>query len=36
VSVFCIPPTFDATVDNAGDLPGPGGVALFGLAELSN
>ena len=36
VSVFCIPPTFDATVDNAGDLPGPGAVALSGLAELSN
>jgi hypothetical protein len=34
VSVFCIPPTFDATVDNAGDLPGPGAVALEGEAQV--
>jgi hypothetical protein len=32
VSVFSIPPTFDATVDAAGDLPGPGAVALPGVA----
>ena len=34
VSVFSIPPTFDATVDGAGDLPGPGAVALPGTAAL--
>jgi hypothetical protein len=34
VSVFSIPPTFDATVDSAGDLPGPGAVALPGTATL--
>jgi hypothetical protein len=33
-SVFGIPPTFDATVDAAGDLPGPGAVALPGTARL--
>ena len=33
-SVFGIPPTFDATVDSAGSLPGPGGVALPGTARL--
>jgi hypothetical protein len=32
VSVFSIPPTFDPTVDAAGDLPGPGAVALPGTA----
>jgi hypothetical protein len=32
VSVFTIRPTFDATVDAAGDLPGPGAVALPGTA----
>ena len=30
VSVFCIPPSFNATADAAGDLPGPGAVALPG------
>ena len=34
VSVFGIPPTFNATVDAAGDLPGPGAVSLVGTATL--
>jgi hypothetical protein len=34
VSIFSIPPTFDATIDSAGDLPGPGAVALPGTAQL--
>jgi hypothetical protein len=34
VSIFCIPPTFNATVDNAADLPGPGFAALQGNAQL--
>jgi hypothetical protein len=34
VSIFSIPPTFDPTVDSAGDLPGPGAVALPGTATL--
>jgi hypothetical protein len=34
VSIFSIPPTFNATVDSAGDLPGPGAVALPGTAAL--
>ena len=34
VSVFSIRPTFDATVDAAGDLPGPGAVSLPGTATL--
>ena len=33
-SIFCIQPTFNATVDAAGDLPGPGAVALPGTATL--
>jgi hypothetical protein len=33
VSVFSIRPTFDPTVDAAGDLPGPGAVALPGTAQ---
>jgi hypothetical protein len=33
VSVFSIRPTFDPTVDAAGDLPGPGAVALPGTAK---
>jgi hypothetical protein len=36
VSVFSIPPTFDGTVDAAGDLPGPGAVAIPGTAQLCN
>ena len=35
VSVFCIPPSFDGTVDSAADLPGPGAVALPGMMQLS-
>jgi hypothetical protein len=34
VSIFSIPPTFDATIDSAGDLPGPGAVAIPGTAAL--
>ncbi len=34
VSTFCIGPTFNKTVDNAGDLPGPGAVSLAGTAQL--
>ena len=34
VSIFTIRPTFDPTVDAAGDLPGPGAVALPGTASL--
>jgi hypothetical protein len=34
VSIFCIPPTFNATVDAAADLPGPGFAALQGEAPL--
>jgi hypothetical protein len=34
VSVFCIPPTFNATIDAAANLPGPGAVALPGSAAL--
>jgi hypothetical protein len=34
VSIFTIRPTFTATVDAAGDLPGPGAVALPGTASL--
>jgi hypothetical protein len=34
VSIFSIPPTFDATIDGAGNLPGPGVVSLPGTATL--
>ncbi|TMA96389.1 MAG: hypothetical protein E6J70_16065 [Deltaproteobacteria bacterium] len=34
VSVFCIPPSFNATADAAGDLPGPGAVALPGQTRF--
>jgi hypothetical protein len=34
VSIFCVPPTFNKTVDNAGDLPGPGAVSLPGTAQV--
>ena len=34
VSTFCVGPTFNATVDQAGDLPGPGTVSLSGTAQL--
>jgi hypothetical protein len=33
VSIFTIRPTFDPTVDAAGDLPGPGAVALPGVSQ---
>jgi len=33
VSIFSIAPTFNATVDAAGDLPGPGAVAIPGTAR---
>jgi len=34
VSIFCVPPTFTTSVDNTGDLPGPGAVSLPGTAQL--
>jgi hypothetical protein len=34
VSVFCIPPSYDPTVDSVGNLPGPGAVTLPGAAQL--
>jgi hypothetical protein len=34
VSIFCIPPTFNAAIDASADLPGPGAVALPGNAQL--
>ncbi len=34
VSVFCIPPTFNATVDAGADLPGPAAAALHGTRKL--
>lgn len=34
VSVFSIPPAFNATIDAAADLPGPGAVALPGTGAL--
>ena len=33
VSIFCIPLTFSSLVDGAADLPGPGAVALPGMAR---
>jgi len=33
-SVFCIPPTFNGTIDGFADLPGPGAVSLQGQAQL--
>jgi hypothetical protein len=33
-SIFCIQPTFNPTVDTAGNLPGPGAVTLQGTAQL--
>jgi hypothetical protein len=32
--LFCIPPTFDPTIDAAGDLPGPGAASLVGTQQL--
>jgi len=34
VSVFCIPPTFNATIDAAANLPGPGAVGFAGTIDL--
>src|SRR5947209_619684 len=34
VSVFCIPPTYNSTVDASADLPGPGAVSLPGQAQF--
>jgi hypothetical protein len=34
VSVFCIPPTFNPTIDAAADLPGPGAVAFDGDIQV--
>jgi hypothetical protein len=34
VSIFCIPSTFNATVDQAANLPGPGAVSLPGTAQV--
>jgi len=33
VSIFCIPQTFSALIDGAADLPGPGAVAIEGMAQ---
>jgi hypothetical protein len=33
-SFFCVPPTYDAIIDAAGNLPGPGAVTLPGFAQL--
>jgi hypothetical protein len=32
--VFCIPPTFNGTIDSVGDLPGPGAVSIQGSVQL--
>jgi hypothetical protein len=34
VSAFCIPPTFNATIDSAANLPGPGAVGFNGSIDL--
>jgi hypothetical protein len=34
VSLFCIPPTFEPTVDTTGNLPGPGAVSLPGTVGV--
>jgi hypothetical protein len=34
-SIFCIPPTFDPSVDAAGNLPGPGATTLIGLRRVA-
>jgi hypothetical protein len=34
VSIFDIPPTFNGTVDAAGDLPGPGAAMIRGVGQL--
>jgi hypothetical protein len=35
VGIFCVPPTFDPTIDNAGDLPGPAVSNLIGRQRLA-
>jgi hypothetical protein len=34
-SIFCIPPTFDPSVDAAGDLPGAGATTLIGFRRVA-
>ena len=34
VSVFCIPPSFNALIDGSGDLPGPGAISLPSTIQL--
>ena len=34
VSIFCIPPTFHASVDDVHSLPGPGAALMYGNAQL--
>jgi hypothetical protein len=34
VSVFCVPPSFNGTIDPIADLPGPGAVSLPGVVQL--
>src|SRR6185369_12511727 len=36
VSTFCIPPSFNAIIDGAADIPGPGAVALPGVIDLNS
>jgi hypothetical protein len=36
VSVFCIPPTFNSTVDGNADLPGPGAASVSGSVVMGN
>jgi len=33
-SVFCVPPTFNGSIDSSGDLPGPGAASLQGQIQL--
>lgn len=33
-SVFCVPPSFDSTIDGASDLPGPGALAMPSSLKL--
>jgi len=36
VSVFCIPPSFNAIIDTAADIAGPGAVSLPGVIDLNS
>jgi hypothetical protein len=36
VSVFCIPPSFNAIIDGAADIPGPGAVSLPGTIDVNS